>query len=218
MIRKLSVGAAALTMVMFGSVRPASAATITFDQLVDFGGTISGNGTTVTGTNIIFDEVVGSDGISGQLFCSPDCFLNFTSGTYDSGTGTYGAGGSFTVTGTVYTGTGGSGTQVATGTLLSGTFTSGQIVFGTFFVGVGPDTKNAALLAWFGLPTTTVFQFADTNITGINTMTSGGTFTTSVKEADIVNTTAVPEPGSMVLLGSGLFALASVARRRFGRK
>jgi hypothetical protein len=217
MIRKLSVGAAALTLVMFGSVRHAAAVEIKFDQLSDFGGTISSDGSTVTGTNIIFDYVIGTDGISGQLFCSPDCYLNFTSGVYDSSTGTYGAGGYFTVTGTLYTGTGGTGTQIATGTLLTGTFTSGDIALGTFFIGVGPDTKNAALLAWFGLPTTTLFRFADTNIAGFGTMTEGGVFSTSVREADIVNT-AVPEPGSMVLLGSGLFALASVARRRFGRK
>ena len=94
-------------------------------------------------------------------------------------------------------------------TLLAGTFNTFNFSPGSGVWGTGPDTKSELLLLYVGLPVNQPFAFFAFTI-GTDA-TGGGGFT--AYSTDVLNT-AVPEPGSMLLLGSGLVALAGAVRRR----
>ncbi len=72
----------------------------------------------------------------------------------------------------------------------------------------GPDTKNPAFLTYLGLPVDAQFALAGFVISADLRPGSWVPFSTDMSN------TLVPEPGSMLLLGTGLIGLAGVVRRR----
>jgi hypothetical protein len=223
-----SLGGAAILSALAIAMAPASAGaeTIRFDQYQQ-GGTLTGSGSTATGTNIIFEYIsydgddngtpektlyCGSSVIFGGTGTDTNCLLNFdtasntftvtaTAGLYEIGTfaGFVGADPSFS---------GGAAVTGTTGTILSGTFLSGSFDGpGLQFSATGLDSKNQAMLDWFGAISTD-FKFASTSIRA----DSNG----NVTQADITNTTApVPEPGLLTMFGLGLLGVGrKLARRR----
>ncbi len=195
------------------------AAIISFDDDAALqNGVITFDGTTLSGAGIDFHSIIGENTIANNLVeldCI-DCVMTFTTGAVTSqpvgnfGNYVFAGPGTFEVTGTAQTQ---GGVFVAGGQLLSGTFTSliadPQLTIGQnfgAFVGFGVDTKNADLTAFYG-ELSDNWEFANTEITmGATQFAANGGFTTNVQNADIDNTN-VPEPGTMMLMGSGLLGL-----------
>jgi hypothetical protein len=205
-------GAIGVAFVLTAS--PASALPrLVFDQNTP-GGTVSWAGGTsgLVGTDIRFEFVTGfetpaNDGSVLSCIGGP-CLLNFTTGDFlgvISGIPSWGPGGSFTLTGDL----GGIGdvNPILTGTWISGV----RLIPSVGFVGSGIDSKDPELATFYGIPPSWSFNYASTNINSSLVFT-GAAFTASVTNADITNT--VPEPGTLLLLGGGISALALRRRRK----
>jgi hypothetical protein len=205
-------GAIALAFVL--AANPAAAVPrLVFDQIRP-GGTVSWAGGTagLVGTDIHFEFVTGFEtpaNAGNVLTCTGGpCELDFTTGAYlgdIAGIPTWAPGGTFTLTGDL------NGIEDAN-PILSGAWLSPvRFISGVGFVGSGIDTKDPALATYYGIPSSWDFNYASTNINSTLRF-DGEAFTAEVANADITN--SVPEPGTLLLLGGGISALALRRRRK----
>lgn len=198
-----------------------AAASLEFDDVTLFGGTISYGGADgvdpLVGTDIVFDLVTGVGTLPSGSLEIVGGKLNFTTGPNISegvALDTFAAGGTFVLTGTVIKP---DLSVVASGILLTGHFSETSIVIGLgggngLFSGIGVDTKNPDLLDYYGL-SSSLFEFAHTDIAfAAAGAAADGSFTAAVRDADLVNV-PVPE-ASTVLGGLGLVAVAGIAAMR----
>jgi len=171
-------------------------------SIIDFsgqaGGTVTVSGGNAVGANISISHVQGTETPlnSGPQFVVTNGVLDFD-----------------TLAGTLSIHGGVAAAGIADGSLLlSGNISSFSItsnVAGISFTSTGLDTKNADLVAFFELPRDTKFAYFGLSIDA-TTVTAG---TYRAVSTDITNT-AVPEPASVLLLGSGLAGIGAWGLKR----
>ena len=200
-----------LTCVLSGVLASSASAAI----VIDFGTSTIGNGglVTVSGSNAIGSNIpLGSMTVTiGSTTSVYDTSGAATSSNQDPNRS---AALNFNTSANTIQVIGGIPTLgIANGTvLLSGTFSSFTVSnFGVAAVvsGNGIDTKNPALLAALGIPTNTAFTFFGFSIS--NVLRPGGGF---VATSTDINNTGVPEPTSIVLLGTVLIGVCRLLRQR----
>jgi hypothetical protein len=176
---------------------------------VDFtnsGGTLSGtnSGLTLTGSTLIAANGLGGGLVTGSNLGT----VSFSTGVLSGGTlqmsGTFAAGGAFSITGN---GTGG----IPNGVIFNGSFT-GPVTWTlvTLANGTHNYTLTGSLIGtWYAGGTV---NGATVQLT-INTGHGFFNGKTTVSSGD-TNFTTVPEPGTLSLLGTGLIAVGGVVRRK----
>jgi hypothetical protein len=180
-----------------------------FGSSVDFtnsSGTLSGSsaGLSLTGSTLIAVNGLGGMGIiTGDLGTVAFSTAGLTSGNLQMGA-TFDAGGSFMITGN---GTNG----IPNGTIFNGSF-SGPVTWTLITLSNG--THNYTLTGsltgtWY---TGATVDGATVQLT-INTGKGFFNGSTLISSGD-TNIAAVPEPGSLTLVGAGLVGLAGVLRRK----
>jgi len=175
-------------------------------------GTISFNGTTLSGTLIPVDNLVTSSG--GTYPTLAGAHLDFSApAAYSGGVWNITSPGSVTLTGGI-----GAPINIANGTQLitNGILTSATVIpTGSafkFLISEFTDDKDPALAGFFGQPATGWNGIV--NISFMATPDSQHKFTSStILSGNVVNT--VPVPASLLLLGSGLVGLVGLGRKKF---
>lgn len=164
-----------------------------FDGTYDVDGTVNGSGESGVGS-LDFNTATNTITITGSISCQAGSGAACTAAQIAAGS-----------------------TIVASTTLLTGTGAFSNVVVSANAVTAAvtfnaPDQKDLTLLAALGLSNPNFQLMAFT--LGANTSAGGSPYTAT--STDVLNT-GVPEPTSIVLLGSVLVGLAAFARQRARR-
>ena len=178
-------------------------------------GVIKIDGTTVPTLSLSNSTLTGFTGFNGVPITGNLGTVSFTTGGFipSSGSlgsgGVFGAGGSFTITG--------NGSHGLSGTLFQGTFTGPVNWTATF----NRNARNEHG-AWYYVLTGTVAGSLHNGATAIGgtvqftfDVPKGKTFSKGVNLNNGITTVTVTEPGTLGLLGTGLFGIAGMVRRKF---
>lgn len=174
------------------------------------GGTLSGSSAGLSLSGSVLIAVNGLNG-GGLLTGSDLGSVSFTTGALISGSGSLQQGGTFAGGGSfIITGNGSNG--VPNGILFTGSF-SGPVTWTLITLANGTHnyTLSGSVSGWTGAGVPT--QGATIQLT-INTGKGFFNGRTTISSGDSSSSTVVPEPGSLSLLGTGLLALAGLARRK----
>ncbi len=185
----------------------ANSTSIVFDN---HGGKITTSSNTLTLSNSTLTSFTGLNGvpITGTLGSVSFTTAALIGGTLGGG-GTFAAGGSFTITGNGSNG-------LPNGVLFQGAF-SGPVNWTASFNPAGNAGKGAWTYALSGAVTGTLNNGASAfggTVQVTFDVPQGKQFSNAVRLNSGVTTVTVPEPGTLGLLGTGLFALAGLARRK----
>jgi hypothetical protein len=170
------------------------------------GGTLTG---TSSGFALSSSEVIAINGLNGMGLVTGDLgTLSFTTGSLVSGSlssnATFNAGGTFLITGN---GTNG----IPSGTLFSGSFDS-PVTW------TGIKTANGTVSYTLGGTVTGTWGSGGTAYGVVVELTIKGAFngSTTISSGDInIVSSVVPEPGSLILMGTGLLVIAGGLRLKF---
>jgi fibronectin-binding autotransporter adhesin len=172
----------------------------------NIGGTLSGTNAGLSLTGSTLNAVIGFNG--GGLVTGDLGTVSFSTGALSSGSlqmgGTFDSGGTFTIAGN---GSGG----LPNGVLFSGTF-SGSVTWTLMTLANG--THNYTLT---GVVTGTMGGASVNGVTVQLTINTGMGFfngSTSISGGDTTIAGSVPEPSTLTIFGTGMFALAGAVRRK----